>query len=259
MAIPRYSKRNVPRIHVAAELIVGGDVVLPEAAARHVALVLRLKEGAQLILFDGLGREARARLVETARKRVTARIEEAFPEGVESPLAVHLGQAISKGDRMDYAIQKAVELGVTVVTPLYTEHGDVRLKGEREARKLAHWQAVAISACEQCGRATVPAIAAPRRLDAWLAERDEPLRLVLHPAPQGSLQPTLQDRLDTFEAPASAALLIGPEGGFGETEVEAALASGFTTLSLGPRILRTETAPVVALTLLQHHFGDLHS
>ncbi|MDR5868627.1 16S rRNA (uracil(1498)-N(3))-methyltransferase [Halomonas koreensis] len=240
---------KAPRIHVAAALAAGGDVVLPEGAARHLVRVLRLGEGAPLVIFDGEGVEAEAVLVEAGRKRVVARVE-ALREGRgESPLAVHLGQAISKGERMDYAIQKAVELGVAEITPLYTEHGDVRLKGERQARKLAHWQAVAASACEQCGRATLPPVHPPVALAEWLAGRDEALCLVLHPGTPGALE--------RAEAPADAALLIGPEGGLADAEVEAAGAAGFAALTLGPRILRTETAPVVALSLLQDRFGDL--
>lgn len=238
-----------PRIYLAAELTAGGEVVLPEGPARHVARVLRLGPGAPLTLFDGLGNEARAVLVEAERKRVVAHIESVSQGQGESPLAVHLGQAISKGDRMDYAIQKAVELGVAAITPLYTEHGDVRLKGDREARKLAHWQAVAASACEQCGRATLPPVHPPMALADWLAKRNEPLRLVLHPGTPGALE--RQDQ------PATAALLIGPEGGLSDAEVESAQAAGFAALTLGPRILRTETAPVVALTLLQDRFGGL--
>ncbi|MCC5884580.1 MAG: 16S rRNA (uracil(1498)-N(3))-methyltransferase [Halomonas sp.] len=240
---------SVPRIHVAADFTVGGDVVLPEGPAHHLARVLRLGEGAPVRLFDGAGREAQARLVEAGRKRVVARIESVETGHRESPLTVHLGQAISKGDRMDYAIQKAVELGVAAITPLYTEHGDVRLKGEREAKKLAHWQAVAISACEQCGRAVVPTVLSPRALSEWLGERSEALRLVLHPGTGGALEHS--------DAPTTAALLIGPEGGLADAEVESAKAAGFAPLSLGPRILRTETAPVVALTLLQYRFGDV--
>lgn len=243
--------KRAPRIHVAADFIVGGDVVLPEGPARHVARVLRLGEGAPLRLFDGRGLDASAVLVEATRKRVVARIESVEAGGGESPLVVHLGQAISKGDRMDYAIQKAVELGVAAITPLYTEHGDVRLKGEREAKKLAHWQAVAASACEQCGRAVVPPVHPPLALAEWLAERSEALRLVLHP------DTGAEDALKREGAPTSVALLIGPEGGLAEGEVEAARAAGFAPLTLGPRILRTETAPVVALSLLQYRFGDL--
>ncbi len=245
--------KKAPRIHVAADFIVGGDVVLPEGPARHVARVLRLGEGDALRLFDGAGQEARAVLMEANRKRVVARIESVEPGGGESTLAVHLGQAISKGDRMDYAIQKAVELGVAAITPLYTEHGDVRLRGEREAKKLAHWQAVAASACEQCGRTRVPPVHPPMALADWLAERDEALRLVLHPATDSESKALLECEA----APASVALVIGPEGGLAEAELGVARDRGFAPLSLGPRILRTETAPVVALSLLQHRFGDL--
>ncbi|WP_129139809.1 16S rRNA (uracil(1498)-N(3))-methyltransferase [Modicisalibacter coralii] len=238
-----------PRIHVDARLEPGAELTLPDGAARHVAAVLRLREGARLTLFDGRGQEAEAELVEVARKRVSARLVTVAAGRGESPLAVHLGQAISKGDRMDYAIQKAVELGVAAITPLYTEHGDVRLKGERETKKLAHWRGVAASACEQCGRATLPAVHPPQPLGAWLAARDEALRLALHPA--------TDDAWRRRSAVTDAALLIGPEGGLSEGEVAAAGEAGFEALTLGPRILRTETAPVVALTLLQHHFGDL--
>lgn len=240
---------KAPRIHVDAALAPGVDLTLPDAAARHVAAVLRLREGAPLRLFDGRGKEASAELVEVTRKRVVARIVTLADGQGESPLLVHLGQAISKGDRMDYAIQKAVELGVVAITPLYTEHGDVRLKGDREAKKLTHWQAVAASACEQCGRATLPTVHAPQLVSEWLAGRDEALRLVLHPATES----VWRDAHDI----TSAALLIGPEGGLSDAEVVCANDAGFTPLTLGPRTLRTETAPVVALALLQHYFGDI--
>ncbi|WP_227842438.1 16S rRNA (uracil(1498)-N(3))-methyltransferase [Vreelandella zhuhanensis] len=240
---------KMPRLYVPVAFAPGAQVVLPEGSARHLTRVLRMGVGATLVMFDGQGREAGARLSEVNRKQTVVEIEACWPGQAESPLAVHLGQAISKGDRMDYAIQKAVELGVAAITPLYTEHGDVRLKGEREAKKLAHWQAVAVSACEQCGRATVPPVHPPLALADWLAKRDESLCLVLHPATQGALEQAV--------SPEKVALLIGPEGGLSSQEVEAALAAGFSSLTLGPRILRTETAPVVALSLLQDRFGDL--
>jgi 16S rRNA (uracil1498-N3)-methyltransferase len=150
---------------------------------------------------------------------------------------------------MDYAIQKAVELGVAAITPLYTERGDVRLKGDREDKKLAHWQAIAASACEQSGRAVVPQVHSPVLLSAWLEERQEPLRLMLHLATGYAF--------DRQDRPASVALLIGPEGGLSDGDIAAAQTAAFTPLTLGPRVLRTETAPVVALSLLQHYFGDL--
>ncbi|WP_040475209.1 16S rRNA (uracil(1498)-N(3))-methyltransferase [Vreelandella jeotgali] len=240
---------RMPRLYVPATLEPGGEVTLPDGPAHHLTRVLRLAAGAPLVLFDGQGQEAGVRLAEVSRKHVQVRVEAVWPGRLESPLAVHLGQAVSKGDRMDYAIQKAVELGVAAITPLYTRHGDVRLKGEREAKKLAHWQAVAASACEQCGRATLPPVHPPQRLGDWLQARDESLRLMLHPATESALE--------AANAPATAALLVGPEGGLSADDVTAAQAARFAPLTLGPRILRTETAPVAALTLLQYRFGDL--
>lgn len=240
---------KMPRLYVPAAFVVGSDVALPDGPARHITRVLRMGEGAPLVLFDGQGLEAGVRLAEVSRKQTLARVEAVWSGRGESPLSVHLGQAISKGDRMDYAIQKAVELGVAAITPLYTERGDVRLKGDREDKKLAHWQAVAASACEQSGRAVVPQVNSPLALSAWLEERHEPLRLMLHLA-TGNV-------FDRQVRPASVALLIGPEGGLSESDIAAAQTADFMPLTLGPRVLRTETAPVVALTLLQHYFGDL--
>lgn len=240
---------KMPRLYVPAIFNVGETVELPEGPARHVTRVLRMGEGAPLVLFDGQGQEAGVRLAEVGRKHTTAAVDAVWPGKSESPFAVHLGQAISKGDRMDYAIQKAVELGVAAITPLYTERGDVRLKGDREAKKLAHWQAVAASACEQSGRAVVPLVHSPLSLDEWLSARQEPLRLMLHLA-TGNV-------FNQSQRPETAALLIGPEGGLTDADIAAAQAAKFTPLTLGPRVLRTETAPVVALTLLQHYFGDL--
>lgn len=240
---------KMPRLYVPAAFEAGHEVVLPEGPARHVTRVLRLGEGAPLVLFDGQGQEAGVRLTDTSRKQTSALIEAVWTGSGESPLSVHLGQAISKGDRMDYAIQKAVELGVAAITPLYTERGDVRLKGDREDKKLAHWQGVAASACEQSGRAVVPSVYPPMALEAWLDERQEPLRLMLHLATGNAF--------DRQDRPASVALLIGPEGGLSDSDITSAQRAAFTPLTLGPRVLRTETAPIVALSLLQHYFGDL--
>lgn len=240
---------KMPRVFVPAAFVAGSDVALPDGPARHIIRVLRMGEGAPLVLFDGQGLEAGVRLADVSRKQTLARVEAVWSGSGESPLSVHLGQAISKGDRMDYAIQKAVELGVAAITPLYTERGDVRLKGDREEKKLAHWQAVAASACEQSGRAVVPQVHTPMPLSAWLEARQEPLRLMLHLATGNAF--------DRQDRPASVALLIGPEGGLSEADIAAAQTADFTPLTLGPRVLRTETAPVVALSLLQHYFGDL--
>lgn len=240
---------KMPRLYVPVVVTPGSELTLPDGPARHVTRVLRMGEGAPLVVFDGSGQEAGVRLTEVSRKQATVTVEAVWPGSGESPLAVHLGQAISKGDRMDYAIQKAVELGVAAITPLYTERGDVRLKGDREGKKLAHWQAVAASACEQSGRAVVPPVNPPMTLTSWLDERQEALRLMLHLA--------TDHPFNSKQRPKTAALLIGPEGGLSDADVTAALAAEFIPLTLDPRVLRTETAPLVALTLLQHHFGDL--
>lgn len=235
-------------LHVSA----GATFALPEGPARHLGLVLRARVGSEAQLFDGHGQEVRVSLEEVSRKGVSVRVIDAVANDSESPLAVHLGQAISKGDRMDYAIQKACELGVAAITPLYTARGDVKLKGERADKKLAHWQGVAASACEQCGRSVVPVVHAPIPMAQWLDERDESLRLILQPGGAEAL-----NAAESEGGVTRASLLIGPEGGFTPEEVTQAAGAGCDVLGLGPRILRTETAPVVALTLLQQRFGDL--
>ena len=227
----------------------GMTFTLPEAQAHHVGRVMRRRVGDAVRLFDGCGHEFDAVLSVVDRKCVEVLLGEPVNVTPESPLRVHLGQAISKGDRMDIAIQKSVELGVAEITPLYTERSDVRLKGEREERKWQHWLAVAASACEQCGRATLPVIHPPMALAAWLTQREEAMKLMLQPG---------RSALEEYEHnPEQVALLIGPEGGFSEEEITLAANQQFDVLSLGPRILRTETAPIAAMTLLQYRYGDL--
>ncbi|WP_457809013.1 16S rRNA (uracil(1498)-N(3))-methyltransferase [Kushneria sp. EE4] len=239
------------RIYVPQALRPGATIRLPDAAAHHVARVMRRREGDALALFDGKGSEVKAHIAAISKRGdVQVTVGERQTALPESGLAVHLGLAVGKGDRMDFAVQKAVELGVAAITPLYTHHGDVRLKNERAQKKRDHWQAVAVSACEQSRRATVPVIYPPIGLDEWLDARDETLRLVLHPYEAGALP-------ETEEAPASAALLVGPEGGLSDDEVARAHAHGFHAWIIGPRILRMETAPIVALSLLQARYGDL--
>ena len=167
----------------------------------------------------------------------------------ESGLTIELGQVMSRGERMDYAVQKATELGVTRIVPLFSERCEVKLSSERQDKRQQHWQQVAISACEQSGRSRVPEIAQPQPLSQWLTQCHSALKLVLHP---DAAMPLAQR-----QAPASVALLIGPEGGLGDQEIAQARAAGFDSLQLGPRVLRTETAPVAALAVLQYLWGDL--
>ena len=223
-------------------------MTLEGQVVRHLIQVLRMQPGDEMEVFDGQQRY-HARLLEGSKRQARLQLLNPLPAQPASPLWTHLGQAISKGDRMDWVIQKATELGVSEITPLYTRQGDVRLKGEREAKKLQHWQQIAISACEQCGRSDLPQIHAPLTVADWLKERQEQLRWVLHPASEAA-PISIRGLIKT------AALLIGPEGGLAEEEVEQASHQGFSAITLGPRILRTETAPVVALSLLQARWGD---
>ncbi|MFJ4372833.1 16S rRNA (uracil(1498)-N(3))-methyltransferase [Pseudomonas japonica] len=224
-----------------------GEHDLPEAQAHYIGRVLRMNAGDAVQLFDGSGEEFLGELLEVGKKTVRVRLDQALPGQAESPLRIHLGQGLSRGERMDWAIQKATELGVDVITPIVSERCEVRLKDERADKRLAHWRQVAISACEQCGRSSVPRIEPPVTLAEWLATRDEALKLVLHP---------VAEPLVSHARPDSLAFLIGPEGGLSDAEVEQAKASGFHSARLGPRVLRTETAPVVALAVAQQLWGD---
>jgi len=237
----------VRRFYSSQPLAGQSQIELEGQVVRHMIQVLRMQPGEQLHLFDGLHCYL-AQLIEGNKNRALLALLAPVESAAPSPLTTHLGQAISKGDKMEWIIQKATELGVTEITPLYTQLGDVRLKGEREQKKLHQWQQIAISACEQSGRNDLPIIHPPQELRNWLAERQEAMKLLLHPHGQSG-------ELAVNEV-TSVALLIGPEGGLTEAEADLAKQQGFTGLRLGPRILRTETAPLAALTLVQHWWGD---
>jgi 16S rRNA (uracil1498-N3)-methyltransferase len=233
------------RLFVDAELSPRASIELPEDAAHHAARVLRLAAGDRVVLFDGRGGEYDATLAMPGRGRVLAETGDWRELERESPLGVTLVQAVSSGERMDFTIQKAVELGVAAIHPVYSERSIVRLAGEREAKKLAHWRRVAIAACEQCGRNRVPAVA-------------EPLALASYRAPEGTkilLAPTATRRLAEL-ARGPLALAAGPEGGFSEAEEAQLQRDGFVAASLGPRVLRTETAALAALAALNALAGD---
>lgn len=237
------------RFYVPLPLVAGAELALPEDVAHHLVRVLRSGPGTRLALFNGEGGVWEAELVEAGKKTAVARLLAFTPENRQSPLATHLGQVMSKGDRMDYAIQKATELGVTTITPLSSERCELRLRGEERAdKKLEHWRRVALAACEQCGRNLPPLIREPQALADWSTTVSADLKLVLAPAVAGALP---------GETVASVALLVGPEGGLADAEITALQAQGFQPWQLGPRVLRTETAPVAALALLQARFGDL--
>ncbi|MBU1329148.1 MAG: 16S rRNA (uracil(1498)-N(3))-methyltransferase [Gammaproteobacteria bacterium] len=227
-----------------------GQHALPEAQAHYIGRVLRHAVGDAVQLFDGSGLEYRGELIEVGKKSVLVELREHLPGLPESPLAIHLGQGLSRGERMDWAIQKATELGATQITPIVSERCEVRLKDERADKRMAHWRQVAISACEQCGRSVLPLIHPPLELSSWLAQVEADLKLVLHP---------VAEALQSHARPGTLAFLIGPEGGLSDAEVAQAQAADFHAARLGPRVLRTETAPVVALSVAQQLWGDLQA
>ncbi len=227
--------------------LASGRITLPDASAHYISRVLRMQAGAALQLFDGSGMEFPGVIVEAGKKQVVVELESGQPGQPDSPLQVHLGQVLSRGERMDWAIQKATELGVAEITPLFSERCEVRLNHERAEKRLEHWRQIAISACEQCGRSSVPLIHAPVAVETWQQAVEADLKLVLHPG---------ASPLASHERPQQLALLIGPEGGLSDAEVSAAQQSGFHAACFGPRVLRTETAPVVALSLVQYLWGD---
>lgn len=237
---------RLSRFFIDAPLALGRHH-LPEAQSHYIGRVLRLAAGDGVQLFDGSGQEYVGELVDVGKKSVQVELREQFDGLAESALRIHLGQGLSRGERMDWAIQKATELGVAAITPIVSERCEVRLKDERADKRLAHWRQIAVSACEQCGRSTLPTIHAPLSLAKWLAQTEAELKLVLHP---------VAEPLVSHARPASLAFLIGPEGGLTDTEVAEAQRAGYQAARLGPRVLRTETAPVVALSVAQQLWGD---
>ena len=238
------------RLYCDLPLSPGAEIVLPEAAARHAVTVLRLQPGDTLSLFNGEGGEYSASLVAVNKRETRVRLVEFHAAERESPLAITLALGISAGERMDYSLQKATELGVAAIQPLATERSVVKLAGERADKRLQHWQHVVIAACEQCGRNRVPAVAPVQKFYAYLAAVDRKQRLLL-------LSPDASTPLKRAAPSTDVVLLIGAEGGLAAAEYEAAVASRFEPVSLGPRILRTETAPVAALAVLQALWGDI--
>ena len=240
---------RTPRIYVDAELPSGGALLLPAPAVQHLVQVLRLRPGEPLLLFNGDGRDYPAEVLGANRHRVEVRLGEPGPPEPPLALQVHLGIGISKGERMDFALQKAVELGVAEVTPLFAGRAVVRLDGDRLAKRLDHWQGVMVAACEQSGRRRLARLNPAQPLASWLD--------LGHPRPL-LLDPHADRALAGLPPPGPAlTLLIGPEGGLAPAERERAYATGFSGVRLGPRILRTETAPLAALAIAQALWGDL--
>jgi len=239
------------RVHVEGALTPGVRVALAGPAAEHVRRVLRLEAGDAVTLFNGDGNDYPSRITGFARGTVEAEVERGVPARAESRLAITLVQGIARTERMDLVVQKATELGVAGIVPVATARSVVKLDRDSRARKLAHWRGIAVSACEQCGRARIPAIAEPRTLAEELAAQPpERARLLLAPDAQLSLGAAARGEL-------AIELLVGPEGGLTDAERQAAVDAGFRACRLGPRVLRSETAAIAALAVIQAVAGDL--
>ena len=245
---------RLTRVHVTAPLQVGKRIAVEGTAANHITRVLRLRAGETLSVFNGNGTEYAATILEFHKDAVIVEVQSEQAPRRESPLPLTLAQGISRGERMDWILQKATELGGTRIVPVFTERSVVRLDARQAERKLQHWRAIAVAACEQCGRNVLPEIAPPTAILEFLGGGLEPqaTRLLLSPASQVSIDEVSADV-------AGITVLIGPEGGLTDTEQDVAMRCGFTAVRMGPRVLRTETAAVAALTILQHRFGDLGS
>lgn len=238
---------RIPRIFTDQALSCGTDVQLEEQASNHLAKVLRMQEGRELVLFNGQGGQYLSTISSIKKKAVIATLNSFDECSHQSPLKTELGISISKGDRMEWLVQKATELGIHTITPLHTENSQLKLNPERMLKKQQQWQQIAVSACEQSGRNIIPKVNTIQSLHEWLPTIKAEKKLVLHHRSDTTL---------SGDKPESVALLIGPEGGLSADEIAYAQQHDFQALTLGPRILRTETAPLTALSILQFQWGD---
>ncbi len=240
---------RISRLYTPERLAPDREVTLDEKTGHYVFRVLKLRAGDPVVLFNGDGSDYAAELLSNRRDRVELVVSARLPALAESPLAVTLVQAVGKGDRMDLSLQKATELGVTAVRPLFSERTGVRLDGDRLDKRMEHWRRVMISACEQCGRAVVPTLLEAVGLDDWLASPARGQRLCLAPGASRALA-GIEMSADGYE------LVVGPEGGFSDLEFQCMDRAGVTRMAMGPRVLRTETAGPAALAVLQALHGD---
>ncbi len=241
---------RIPRIYHPEFITAGNEIALSEDAANHVGRVLRMSTGQAIQLFDGSNQVFEAEIIQADKKSVRVNVLSAETDDRESPLHIHLGQVMSRGEKMEFTIQKSIELGVSLITPLFSERCGVKLDAERLNKKLQQWQKIAIAACEQSGRNVVPEIRPAMTLEQWCAEEESGLKLNLHPRASASIN-TLPQPVERVR------LLIGPEGGLSADEIAMTARYAFTDILLGPRVLRTETTALTAITALQVRFGDL--
>jgi 16S rRNA (uracil1498-N3)-methyltransferase len=260
---PRAHSVRLTRVFIDGALNAGDLVELTRDTAAHLVKVLRARSGDELVLFNGDGREYSGTIEAVRGSRVSASIGAARSFDRESPFKLTLVQCVPRGDRMDFIVQKATELGVARIVPVLSQRSVVRLDAEQAASKQAHWHAVAVSACEQCGRNRLPAVEAPQPLLSYLGALESPdpsgefLRLVLEPERAGQASPPARTIDIADSAATGAQIAIGPEGGFALEELEAFDLSAFGRLGMGPRVLRTETAAIAAIAVLQARFGDM--
>lgn len=241
---------RIPRVHVNAPLHAGLSLTLDEPQSHYLGKVLRMEAGRELQVFNGDGREYRATICRVSKRAVEIEVLSGEDINRESPLHTHLAIGISRGERMDWVLQKATELGVTRITPLFTERTEVRLQGDRLEKKMQHWRQITLSACEQCQRNIPPQLHPAQDLLSFLQQSDTSLKLVLHHRSEHNLR--------QLPPPDAVTLLVGPEGGLSDQEINSAISQcGYSSLTLGPRVLRTETAPVAALVAVQMLWGDL--
>ena len=241
---------RIPRIYHPSQIELDTPFELDADAANHVGRVLRMTAEQELALFCGDGFDYQTVITNVTKKHVEVVAKNKTSVQNESPLSIHLAQGISRGDKMDFTIQKSVELGITDITPIFTERCGVKLKGERLDKKHQQWQKIAIAACEQSGRAFVPTIHRPIEFKEFIEQKTEQLKLNLHPRASISVSSLTMPE-------TGVRFVIGPEGGLNDQEIEAANSAGYQDILMGPRILRTETAALTLLTALQVKFGDL--
>ncbi|WVD68964.1 16S rRNA (uracil(1498)-N(3))-methyltransferase [Orbus wheelerorum] len=238
------------RIFQPKAILPNSVIELDDNAFNHIVRVLRMKQGESITLFDGSNKITEATISQINKKNLIVNTLDSTIDDRESPLNIHLGQVLSRGEKMEFTIQKSVELGVNTITPLLSNRCGVKLDGDRLDKKVQQWQKIAQSACEQCGRNIVPTINPIQKLEQWCATLDNYTKLTLHPRAQHGI-----NQLSLINS--NIALLIGPEGGLTETEINMTTEQQFIEILLGPRILRTETVALTAITALQVKFGDL--
>ncbi len=247
---------RIPRLYHPHTLQVNTIYELDKATVTRLSRVLRIAINAEVILFNGQGGEYQAQITKIEKHKIQVKVKQYRLCEIESPLAIHLGQVIARSSKMDFIIQKAVELGVSAITPLFSERCGVKLDAKRRQNRMQHWQGIIISACEQCGRDRLPTLNEPQILADWIAEYHHN-GVLLDPLAKENLHTISKLVADDTDKQMKVNVLIGPEGGLTAAEIAQAQQVGFHGVNLGPRILRTETAGLTVISILQHRWGDL--